>query len=120
MYVNTTFPSVLQLISHPRGCLALQESKALTDNEETPRRHSNYEHRLVRSGQLFRTSFSGAVTAALAVVRLKLRLAKRRKVELEVAAGDDSATLTTPACVPRQRCGGWYCAYTLLNGPLVV
>ena len=120
MYVNTTFPNALPLTSHPRSCLALQESKAPANNEETPRRHSNDERRLVRSGQLFRTSFSGAVTAALAVVRLKLRLAKRRKVAFKVVGGDDGATPTTPACVPRQRCGGWYCAYTLLNGPLVV
>lgn len=123
MYVNTTFPSVLPLISHQRGCLALQESKAPSDDDEAPRRHSNDERRVVHSSQLFRTLFFGAVTAALAVVRLKLRLAKRLKVEVEIeiaGRGDDRAPLTTPVCAPRPRCGGSYCAYALLNGPLVV
>lgn len=123
MYVNIAFISALPLISHPRGSKALQESKAPSDDDEAPRRHSNDESRLVHSSQLFRTLFFGAVTAALAVVRLKLRLAKRLKVELEIKVagrGDERATLTTPVCVPRPRCGGSYCAYALLNGPLVV
>jgi len=57
-----------------------------------------------RSAQLFRTLFSGAVTAALAVVRLRLKLrwAKRLKVEFEVAGGDDGATLTAPATALRR------------------
>ena len=120
MYVNTLFPSALPLISHQCGYLALPESKAPSDDDEAPRRHSHDESRLVHSSQLFRTLFFGAVTAALAVVRLKLRLAKRLKVEVEVAGGDHRAALTTPVCVERPRCGGSYCAYALLNGPLVV
>jgi hypothetical protein len=120
MYVNITLTSVLLLISHPCGSIALQESKAPSDDDEAPRRHSNDESRLVHN-RPFRTLFFGAVTAALAIVRLKLRLAKRLKIEVKVeAAGRGDATLTTPVCVPRPRCGGSYCAYALLNGPLVV
>ncbi|KAF8258290.1 caspase domain-containing protein [Lactarius quietus] len=105
-----------------RRAQSLQESRAPADNEEAPRRHSSDERRLVCSGQLFRATFLGAVTAALAVVRLKLRLAKRLKLEVEVLARTNGggAILTTPVCVPRPRCGGWYCAYALLNGPLVI
>jgi hypothetical protein len=127
MYVNITLTSVILLISHPCGSIALQESKAPSDDDEAPRRHSNDESRLVHSSQPFRTLFFGAVTAALAVVRLKLRLAKRLKVEVKVeigveivGSGDTRATLATPVCVLRPRCGGSYCAYALLNGPLVV
>jgi hypothetical protein len=56
-------------------------------------------------------------------VRLKLRLAKRLKIEVEVEVvgrGGDRATLTRPVCVSRPRCGGSYCAYALLHGPLVI
>jgi hypothetical protein len=118
MYVNFTCLNVLPLItSHRCGCLALQGSRPPADNEDAPRRHSTSERRLVRSGQLFRATFSGVVTAALAVVRLKHRLAKRLKVE--VAGGKKGATLTS-ACVPRPRCCGWSCANASLNGPVVV
>jgi hypothetical protein len=110
-----------------RRAQSLQESKAPSDDDEAPRRHSNDESRLVHSSQPFRTLFFGAVTAALAVVRLKLRLAKRLKVEVKVeigveivGSGDTRATLATPVCVLRPRCGGSYCAYALLNGPLVI
>ncbi|KAN0136659.1 Caspase domain containing protein [Lactarius tabidus] len=99
-----------------RRAQSLQESKAPSDDDEAPRRHSNDESRLVHN-RPFRTLFFGAVTAALAIVRLKLRLAKRLKVE---AAGRGGTTLTAPVCVPRPRCGGSYCAYALLNGPLVI
>lgn len=106
-----------------RRTQSLHEVKAVTQYEP-PRRHTDdfWEHRLVRSAQLFRTTLSCAVTAALAVARFKLRLAKRSKqveVEVEVADGADGATLTTPAGVRRPPCGG-YCAYALSNGPLVI
>ena len=113
---------VLPFISRPRDCLALHESNAAADYVEPPRRHSDEEFRPVRSAQPFRTTFAGAVTAALAVARFKLRLAKRiNHVEAEVAGGeDDVATLTAPASVPRPPCSGCYCAYALSNGPLAV
>lgn len=111
----------------PRRAQSLYESKAITQYDGSPRRHSDdvWERRLVRTAQLFRTTFSGAVTAALAVARFKLRLAKRLKqveVEVEVAdaTGAHRAAVTAPASVRRPPCGGWYCAYALSNGPLVV
>jgi len=36
-----------------------------------------------------------------------------------VDVSDDDAP-PTPGTIPRPPCGGWYCAYALLNGPLVV
>ena len=116
---------ILPFISHARVCLALHESKAVTQYDGPPRRHSSdvWERRLVRSAQLFRTTLSCAVTAALAVVRFKLRLAKRLKqveVKADVVGGVDGPNLTTAASVRRPPCGGWYCAYALSNGPLVV
>ncbi|KAI0297815.1 caspase domain-containing protein [Multifurca ochricompacta] len=83
------------------------------------RRHSDDDTRgelelwagLVRSATLlYRMTFSGVATATLAIVRLKVRVAKRLKEPKDVAA--------PPA--QRPRCGGWYCAYSLVNGPLVI
>lgn len=120
MFVNFTCVNALPLMSHLRCCLALQGGSAPADNEDAPRRHSISERRLVRSGQLFRATFFGVVTAAIAVVRLKHRLANRLKVEIdEVAGGKNGATLTS-ACVPRPRCGGWPCTNASFNGPVVV
>ena len=91
------------------------------------RRHTDviWERRLVRSATLiFRTTFSGAVTAALAIVRLRTRLAKKQKQPDVVDDSNDSddAAPQSPGgtIIPRPSCGGWYCAYALLNGPLVV
>jgi len=114
------FSCVCPSISHARGYLALQENKAVIQYDGRHRRHSEdvWERRLIRSAtQLFRTTFSGAVTAALAIVRFRTRLAKRQK---RVPDHTDGATLRTPGIIPRPPCGGWYCAYALSNGPLVV
>ncbi|KAI9431481.1 hypothetical protein H4582DRAFT_2132908 [Lactarius indigo] len=59
-----------------------------------------------------RTTFSGVVTVALA--HLRTRLAKKQVPD----AGD--ITPRTPGIIPRPPCGGWYCAYALSKGPLVV
>jgi hypothetical protein len=108
-------------LSHTPGHLALQlqEGNAITRHDGRPRRHTHdvREFKLVRSAtQLFRTTFSGAITAALAVARLRI-MAKKKK---DVAEDSDSTTLRSPGCIPRPPCGGLYCAYALLNGPLVV
>jgi hypothetical protein len=99
--------------------LQLQEGNAITRHDGRPRRHTHdvREFKLVRSAtQLFRTTFSGAITAALAVARLRI-MAKKKK---DVAEDSDSTTLRSPGCIPRPPCGGLYCAYALLNGPLVI
>ncbi|KAH9059174.1 caspase domain-containing protein [Lactarius vividus] len=108
-----------------RRTQSLRESRVVTQYDGPLRRHSDdvWVRKLVRSAQLFRATLSCAVTAALVVARFKLRLAKRLKqVEVEVKIADDAdgATLTTPASVRRPPCGGWYCAYALSNGPLVI
>jgi hypothetical protein len=100
--------------------LQLQEENAITRHDGRPRRHTHdvREFKLVRSAtQLVRTTFSGAITAALAVVRLRIRLEKKKK---DVTEDSDSTALRSPGCIPRPPCGGSYCAYALLNGPLVV
>jgi hypothetical protein len=104
-----------------RGYLALQlqEENAVTQHDGRPRRHTHdvWEVKLVRSAtQLFRTTFSCAITATLAVVRLRIRLAKKK----DVTEDSEETTLRSPGCIPRPRCGGLYCAYALSNGPLVV
>ncbi|KAI9438829.1 hypothetical protein H4582DRAFT_2076518 [Lactarius indigo] len=48
--------------------------------------------------------FSGVVTAALALARLRTRLVKKH-----VPDADDIAP-RTPGIIPRPPCGGWYCA----------
>ncbi|KAH8989874.1 caspase domain-containing protein [Lactarius hatsudake] len=98
-----------------RRAQSVQEHKAVA-KYHGPRRHSDvWERGLVRSAtQLFRTTFSGVVTAALAIVRLRTRLAKKQVPD----AGD--VTPQTPGIIPRPPCGGWYCAYALSKGPLVV
>ncbi|KAI9436822.1 caspase domain-containing protein [Lactarius psammicola] len=106
-----------------RRTQSLRETKAIIQYDGPSRRYTDdiWERRLVRSAQLFRTTLSCAVTAALAVARFKLRLAKRLKqVEVEVANGADDATPMTPDSVRRPPCGGQYCAYALCNGPLVI
>lgn len=119
MYVYPTFLLPL-LIPFSRGYLALQlqEENAVTRYDGRPRRHTHdvWEVKLVRSAtQIFRTTLSGAITAALAVVRLRI-LAKKKDVTED---GDDTP-LRSPGCIPRPPCGGLYCAYALSNGPLVV
>ena len=96
----------LPLMSHLRGCLALQGRRAPADN-------------VVRSlnSQLFRAMFFGVVTAAIAVVRIKHRLAKRLKVEIDEIAGGKNGTTLTSACIPRPCCSGWSCTNASLNGP---
>ena len=93
--------------------LALQEAKTVTPHDGRPRRHTHdvWEVKLVRRAtQLFRTTFSGAVTATLAVVRFRIRLAKKKKQ----ATDDNGVTaMRPPGCIPRPPCGGWYCAYGL-------
>lgn len=114
------FSYVRSSIAHARGYLALQENKAVTQYDRRPRRHSDdvWERRLVRNATLlFRTTFSGVVTAALAIVRFRTRLAKKQK---QVTDDIDGATLQRPGSIPRPPCGGWYCAYALSKGPLVV
>ncbi|KAH9038757.1 caspase domain-containing protein [Lactarius pseudohatsudake] len=106
-----------------RRTQSLHEGKAVTKHEP-PRRHTDgiWESQLVRSARVFRTTLACAVTAALAVARFKLRLAKKLKqveVEAEVPNSADGTTLTTPAGVRRPPCGE-YCAYALSNGPLVI
>ena len=119
--VHTTFfPAHPPLLTHDHP--ALQEAKAVTPHDSRPRRHTHdvWEVKLVRSAtQLFRTTFTGAVTATLAIVRFRIRLAKKKKNK---HATDDrgDTTMRSPGCIPRLPCGGWYCAYALLNGPLVV
>lgn len=44
-------------------------------------------------------------------------MAKKKKA---VDDSDDAASGTPDTIIPRPPCGGWYCAYALLNGPLVV
>ncbi|KAI9445812.1 caspase domain-containing protein [Lactarius psammicola] len=100
----------------------LPESATATHHDKPRRRHTEdvREHRLVRSAthwQVFRRTFSGSVTAALAIVRLKTRLANKQK---QVAGDTGDVTPRTPGSIPRPPCGGWYCAYALSNGPLVV
>jgi hypothetical protein len=118
VYVHTAFfPPPVSLRD---DYLALQEKKAVTTHDGRPRRHTHdvWEVKLVRSAtQLFRTTFSGAVTATLAVVRLRIRIAKKKK---QATDNSDDTTVPSPGCIPRPPCGGWYCAYALLNGPLVV
>ncbi|KAH9059176.1 caspase domain-containing protein [Lactarius vividus] len=100
-----------------RRAQSVQENKAVT-KYHGPRRHSDdvWEQRLVRSAtQLFQTTFSGVVTAALVIVRLRTRLARKKQVP-----DVDDVTPRTPGIIPRPPCGGWYCAYALSNGPLVV
>ena len=106
--------------SHARGYLALREIKAVVQDGPS-RRHTDdvRERRLVRSATLlFRTTFSGAVAAALAIVRLRSRATKKKKKVVNEA--DGAAPGTPDPIIPRPPCGGWYCSYTLLNGPLVV
>ena len=118
----TSVPHFPPPISHKSGYLALQMQKAVIRHDGRPRRHTHdvREFRLVRSAtQLFRTTFSGTVAAALAIVRFRIRLKKKKKEQVTDDSSDDS-TLPSPGCIPRPPCGGWYCAYALLNGPLVV
>ncbi|KAF8258293.1 caspase domain-containing protein [Lactarius quietus] len=107
-----------------RRSQSLHEQRVVTRHDCHPRRHTHdvWEFKLVRSAtQLFRTTFSGTVTAALAIVRFRIRLAKKKKQGADSDDSDDSdTTLVSPGCVPRPPCGGWYCAYALLNGPLVI
>lgn len=103
-----------------RRAQSLLENKAVNRRHEPPRRHSDtvWERRLLCTAtQLFRTTFSGVVTVALAIVRLRTRLAKTQK---QASDDTDDATPRTPGSIPRPPCGGWYCAYALSNGPLVI
>ena len=116
----TSIPHFPPPISHKRGCLALQMEKAVIRHDSRPRRHTHdvREFKLVRSAtQLFRTTFSGAIAAALAIVRFRIRLKRKKQVTDD---SSDDTPLPSPGCIPRPPCGGWYCAYALLNGPLVV
>ncbi|KAF8264266.1 caspase domain-containing protein [Lactarius quietus] len=93
----------------PRRAQSLQEKEVIKRHDcHLRRRRHTYdvsEFKLVRSAtQLFRMTFSGTVTAALAIMTVM---------------GSDT-TLPSPGCIPRPPCGGWYCAYALLNGPLVI
>jgi hypothetical protein len=107
-------PSCVHL-SHPRNPSALVErKKAVSSPKPTPRRrHTEAAWQLWPIRDVIhipRVTFSGAVTITLAIVRLKFLRAKSPK----------KAETDTPPPSPRPLCGGWYCAYTLLNGPLVV
>ena len=122
------FSCVHPSISHARGYLALMETMAVDQYDRPSRRRTDdiWERRLVRSAtQISRTTSSGAVTAAPAMVRLRTRLAKKQKQPdvVEDSNDSDDAAPRSPGgtIIPRPSCcGGWYCAYALLNGPLVV
>jgi len=105
-----------------RRSQSLHEKRVVARHDCHPRRHTHdvWEFKLVRSAtQLFRTTFSGTVTAALAIVRFRIRLKKKKKQGAD-DSDDSDTTLPSPGCIPRPPCGGWYCSYALLNGPLVI
>ena len=109
-------------LSHTPGYLALQlrEEYAVTRHDGRPRRHTHdvWEVKLVRSAtQIFRTTFSSAIKAALAIARLRILLKQKKN---DVTDDGDDTTLRSPGFIPRPPCGGLYCAYALSNGPLVV
>jgi tRNA(Phe) wybutosine-synthesizing methylase Tyw3 len=61
--------------------------------------------------------FSGAITAVLVVVHLRIHMEKKKN---DVSEDGDATPLCSPGFILHPRCGSWYCAYALLNGPLVV
>ena len=113
------FFCVYPSLSHTRGYLALRlrEEYAVTRHDGRPRRHTHdvWEVKLVRSAtQIFRTTFSSAIKAALAIARLRILLKQRKN---DVTEDSDERS---PGLIKRSPCGGLYCAYALSNGPLVV
>ena len=92
----------------------------MTRHDGRPRRHTHdvWEVRLVRNAtQIFRTTFSSAIKAALAIARLRILLKQKKS---DVTEGSSDTPLRSPGFIPRPPCGGLYCAYALSNGPLVV
>ncbi|KAI0246649.1 caspase domain-containing protein [Lactifluus subvellereus] len=97
-----------------RRCQSLTDKKkpVAPSKELARRRHTEAPWQVWpvhNAAPLPRVTFSGAATIVLAVVRLKFLKAKPKNPK------DDP-----PSPPERPLCGGWYCAYTLLSGPLVI
>ena len=114
--VNVYFPYIppcIRLSYSPLQPPALTDKKKpVAPSKDLSRRHTEaWEVWPARNAApLPRVRFSRAATVVLAIVRLEYLNAKRLK-----KSKDDP-----PSPAERPLCRGWYCAYTLLRGPLVV
>lgn len=93
----------------------------MTRRNKLSRRYSeDFGLRVIHSDtQHLHQTFSGIGFIVLAAVRFKLSLTKKRK-RFEVVDGVDHATLSVPDSIQPPPCSGWYTAYALSNGPLVI
>lgn len=83
---------------------------------ELQRRHSEdvVQPWLMRSAsRLLRAAFRRAATITLVIIRMKLLVATAKK------SSKSDKKVTSPPTPPRL-CGGYFCTYELLDGPLVV
>ncbi|KAH9979136.1 caspase domain-containing protein [Russula compacta] len=112
---------LLKLDHYKCHCFLRRRCQSVTERKKKPsmdlqRRYSEdvVQPWLRRSAsRLLRAAFRRAATITLAIIRMKFLVATAKK-------SSKSDKEVTPPPTPPRPCGGYFCAYELLDGPLVI